>query len=350
MVGYIALLGGPLQAKTLIVSKLKVPTGFKIELYADNLPNARTMVAGDNGTVFVGTRRAGSVYAIHKNKNYLIASDLEMPNGIVFKNGSLYVAEISRILRFDRIEENLSNPPKPVVIRDDLPIETHHGWRYLAFGPDGRLYIAIGAPCNICLEEEYAQIRSMNADGSDERVEAKGIRNSVGFTWHPQTKKLWFSDNGRDWMGDNLPPDEINRVDQRGQHFGFPYCHGGIVADPKFKEFPCKSFSPPIKQLGAHVAPLGIAFYTGRQFPKKYQNQLFVAEHGSWNRSEKTGYRVAIAKVKGEQVVAYESFVSGWLEDGFVWGRPAYVLVLADGSVLISDDKSGAIYRVSYKK
>ena len=295
-----------LQAKSLIVSKLKVPAGFKVELFADNLPNARTMVAGDKGTVFIGTRSAGNVYAIHKNKKYLIASGLEMPNGISFKNGSLYVAEVSRILRFDHIEKNLANPSKPIVIRDDLPIEIHHGWRYMAFGPDGRLYIAIGAPCNICLEEDviknFAQIRSMNADGTDERVEAKGIRNSVGFTWHPQTKKLWFSDNGRDWMGDDIPPDEINRVDQRGQHFGFPYCHGGTVADPKFNRYPCKSFIPPVKQLGAHVAPLGIAFYTGRQFQEKYRNQLFVVEHGSWNRSKKTGYRVAIATLKGSRL------------------------------------------------
>lgn len=349
------VLANPVQAKPANISKLKVPQGFKVELFADKLPNARTMVAGDKGVIFIGSRQAGNVYAIsknkkHKNKKYLIAKNLDMPNGIAFKNGSLYVAEISRILRFDRIEENLDNPPKPIVIRDDLPIEKHHGWRYLAFGPDGRLYIAIGAPCNICLKKDYAQIRSMKADGTDERVEAKGIRNSVGFTWHPQTKKLWFSDNGRDWMGDNLPPDEINRVDQRGQHFGFPYCHGGTVPDPKFTHYPCQSFSPPAKQLGAHVAPLGIAFYSGKMFPNQYRNQLLVVEHGSWNRSEKTGYRVAIAKLKGEQVVAYETFISGWLEDDFVWGRPAYVLVLKDGSLLISDDKAGAIYRVSYKQ
>jgi len=342
------------NAKTSHISKLKVPPGFKVELFADNLPNARTLVAGDKGTIFIGSRQAGNVYAIRNNKQYLLAKNLDMPNGIAFKNGSLYVAEISRILRFDHIEERLANPPKPIVIRDDLPKETHHGWRYIAFGPDGRLYIAIGAPCNVCLDksvpQKYAQIRSMKADGTDERLEANGIRNSVGFTWHPLTKNLWFSDNGRDWLGDDLPPDEINRVDKRGQHFGFPYCHGGIIPDPKFTQYPCASFSPPAKQLGAHVAPLGIAFYEGDQFPAMYRNQLFVAEHGSWNRSKKTGYRVAIAKIIGEQVVAYDTFVSGWLKDDKAWGRPAYVLNLRDGSILISDDKVGAIYKVSYEK
>jgi len=336
------------QATEKLVSRLEVPKGFKIELFADGLPNARTLVSGDKGTIFVGSRNAGKVYAINNKKKYLIASGLEMPNGIAFHKGSLYVAEVSRILRYDDIENRLNKPPRPVVIRNDLPTESHHGWRYIAFGPDDRLYISIGAPCNICLEEDYAQIRSMKTDGTDERLEAKGIRNSVGFTWHPQTKKLWLTDNGRDWMGDDLPPDEINRVDKRGQHFGFPYCHGGTVPDPEFKRYTCQQFSPPAKALGAHVAPLGITFYTGNQFPVEYHNQIFVAEHGSWNRSKKTGYRVAIAYLKGEQVVAYRTFVSGWLDDGFVWGRPAYVLVLKDGSLLISDDKAGAIYRVSY--
>lgn len=342
-------LANPLLAKTNTVSKLKVPAGFKIELFAENLPNARTMAAGDKGTIFVGTRREGKVYAIQNNKKFLIAKGLEMPNGIAFHKGSLYVAEVSRILRFDRIEDNLSNPPKPVVIRSDLPTETHHGWRYIAFGPDGRLYIAIGAPCNVCLKENFGQIRSMNADGTDERVEAKGIRNSVGFSWHPKTKKLWLTDNGRDWMGDDMPPGEINRVDKRGEHFGFPYCHGGTVPDPKFRQYSCQQFSPPAKALGAHVAPLGITFYTGKQFPKEYQNQVFVVEHGSWNRSKRSGYRVMMATLSGDKVTNYQPFVSGWLDDEYVWGRPAYILVLADGSMLISDDKAGAIYRVAHR-
>ena len=329
---------------------LKAPSGFKINVYATGLPNARTMVLGDKGTLFVGTRKAGNVYAIQNNKKYTIARNLNMPNGVAFHKGSLFVAEVNRILRFDQIESSLDKPPKPVVIRDDLPTKTHHGWRFIAFGPDNRLYISIGAPCNICLQKDFAQIRSMKADGTDEKIVASGIRNSVGFTWHPDTKKLWFSDNGRDWLGDDLPPDEINRVDQAGQHFGFPYCHGGFVQDPEFTKFNCQSFSSPAKQLGAHVAPLGIAFYTGKMFPPEYQNQLFVAEHGSWNRSKKTGYRIAIARLKGEKVIAYETFVSGWLDNQKVKGRPAYVLPMPDGSLLISDDSAGIIYRVTYPR
>lgn len=328
---------------------LKVPAGFKIEIFANNVPNARTMVIGTQGTIFIGTRSAGNVYAIREGKQYQIASNLNMPNGLAFHKNALYIAAVDQIIRLDNIEQNLAKPSRATVIRNDLPSASHHGWRYIAFGPDERLYISIGAPCNVCLKKNFAEIRSMKADGSDERVEAKGIRNSVGFTWHPQSKKLWLSDNGRDMLGDDIPPDELNRVDKRGQHFGFPYCHGGTVPDPDYNDFPCASFSPPAKQLGAHVAPLGIAFYTGKQFPKEYQNQLFVAEHGSWNRTKKSGYRVALAKLQGSKVIGYETFVSGWLQGQSAWGRPAYILVMPDGSILISDDRAGAIYRVSYQ-
>lgn len=342
------LMSPPLLAASDPIGALKVPAGFKIDLFAHNLPNARTMVEGKNGTIFIGTRSAGRVYAIHKDKAYTIAKGLNMPNGIAFHKGSLYVAEVSRILRYDNIENTLSKPPKPVVIRNNLPKETHHGWRYIAFGPDNRLYISIGVPCNICLEENFAQIRSMKADGSDERVEARGIRNSVGFTWHPQTKQLWLTDNGRDWMGDDLPPDEINRVTKRGQHFGFPYCHGGKYPDDEFTQQSCDKFSHPALALGAHVAPLGITFYTGTQFPKEYRNQIFVAEHGSWNRTKKSGYRVMMATLKGNNIIKYQDFITGWLDNESVRGRPAYTLVLSDGSMLVSDDKVGTIYRVSY--
>lgn len=327
---------------------LKVPSGFKIELFAGGLNNARTMVLGKQGTLFVGTRSAGKVYAIKGEKIYTIASDLNMPNGLAFHKGALYIAAVDRILRFDNIEQNLAKPPQAIIIRNDLPSASHHGWRYIAFGPDERLYISIGAPCNVCLKDGFAEIRSMKADGSDERVVAKGIRNSVGFTWHPQTKKLWFSDNGRDMLGDDIPADEINHVEKTGQDFGFPYCHGGNVTDPGYNEYPCTDFSPPAIQLGAHVAPLGISFYTGQSFPKEYNNRLFIAEHGSWNRSQKSGYRVAVAKLKGNKVISYKTFVSGWLQGQSAWGRPAYTLIMPDGSMLISDDRAGAIYRVSY--
>ena len=327
--------------------QFSVPPGFKVELYADNLPNARTMVLGDQGTLFIGTRSEGKVYAIKNHKRTIIANNLKMPNGLAFYKGSLYVAAVDHILRFDNIETQLNKPKTPIIIRDDLPTESHHGWRYIAIGDDKRLYITIGAPCNICKEANYAQIRSMKLDGSDERIEAKGIRNSVGFTWHPQTKKLWFSDNGRDWLGDDKPPDEINRIDQRGQHFGFPYCHGGTIQDAEFNDKPCKIFSPPIISLNAHVAPLGIAFNTGTMFPKEYQNQLFVAEHGSWNRSKKSGYRIMVAHFIGKKV-EYKPFVTGWLQGESYVGRPAYILFLPDGSMLISDDNQGKIYRVSF--
>ncbi|WP_299878608.1 sorbosone dehydrogenase family protein [uncultured Cocleimonas sp.] len=331
---------------------LKVPAGFKIELFESDVPNARTMVLGTNGTLFVGTRNEGVVYAIKNNKRYIIAEDLNMPNGLAFRDKALYIGAVDKLFRMDDIEARLDNPPIPTLIRDDLPSETHHGWRYMDFGPDGRLYMAIGAPCNVCLKKDYAVIRSMNADGTDERVEARGIRNTVGFTWHPVSKKLWLSDNGRDMMGDDIPPDEINRVDEFQEHFGFPYCHGGTIADPEFNDLSCRAFTPPIQALGAHVAPLGIAFYTGKQFPKAYKNRLFVAEHGSWNRSKKSGYKVMMATITGsdedEIITKYEPFVTGWLQGQKAWGRPAYVLVLKDGSLLISDDRGGAIYRVSY--
>ncbi len=329
---------------------LKVPVGFKIELFASGLHNARTMVLGKQGTIFVSTRGAGKVYAIKDGKVYTIAQNLNMPNGIAFHKNALYIAAVDRILRLDNIEHNLANPPQAAVIRSNLPKAIHHGWRYIAFGPDGRLYISIGAPCNVCLKEGFAEIRSMKADGSDEKVVATGIRNSVGFTWHPQNKKLWLSDNGRDMLGDDIPADEINRVDKVDQNFGFPYCHGGNVPDPDYNDFSCKDFSPPAVQLGAHVAPLGIAFYTGANFPTKYKNQLFVAEHGSWNRSKKSGYKISMVKLQGSKVIGYETFVSGWLQGQSAWGRPAYILVMPDDSMLISDDKAGAIYRVTFQK
>lgn len=346
-----------IKAAMVPLENIKLPPGFKIEVFADGLPNARTLALGDEGTVFVGTRKS-SVYAIRDNdgdgevdEKHQIASGLNMPNGIAFYQGALFVAEVERILRFDAIENQLKNPPKPVVIHDDLPIETHHGWRSIAFGPDERLYIAIGAPCNICLEEGYAQIRSMKPDGSDEKRVAQGIRNSVGFNWHPETGELWFTDNGRDWLGDDSPPGELNRVEKPGQHFGFPYCHGGTVPDPEFGQLKsCQEFTPPAQPLGPHVAPLGMLFYSGQQFPEKYRNQIFIAEHGSWNRSQKIGYRITLVTLKDNQAISYEPFAEGWLQGETAWGRPAYLLELPDGSLLLSDDQAGVVYRISYSE
>jgi glucose/arabinose dehydrogenase len=238
-----------------------------------------------------------------------------------------------------------------VVVADRLPKETHHGWKFIAFGPDGWLYVPVGAPCNVCEPdpERYAAILRMRPDGSQLQTYARGVRNSVGFDWHPDTHELWFTDNGRDMLGDDVPPDELNRAPRPGLHFGYPYCHGGTVADPEYgKKHACSDFTPPAQALGAHVAALGMRFYTGTQFPPEYRGQIFIAEHGSWNRSEPSGYRVMLVKLDGNRAVSYTPFVSGWLQGRQAWGRPSDVLVLPDGSLLISDDYAGAIYRVRY--
>src|SRR4051812_28595712 len=284
--GLASCTGSSRAADTPDLQKIKLPPGFTISVYAPNVPNARQMALGSNGTVFAGSRTAGNVYAISNGKVVTIAHGLNMPSGIAFKDGALYVAEVSRILRYDNIESNLTNPRNPVVITDKLPHETHHGWKFIAFGPDGKLYVPVGAPCNICMpDERHALIARMNADGSNMEVIARGVRNTVGFDWDPTTKELWFTDNGRDGMGDNIPPDELNHVTQQNMHFGFPYCHGGTIQDPDYGTEQCSKFVPPAIALGPHVAAIGMAFYTGQMFPSKYHNEIFIAEHGSWNRS-----------------------------------------------------------------
>jgi glucose/arabinose dehydrogenase len=273
-----------------------------------------------------------------------------MPNGVAFRNGSLYVAEIDRVQRFDEIEKRLKDPPTPVVINDKYPSDEAHGWKFIRFGPDGKLYVPVGAPCNVCLknDERYASITRINRDGGDFEIYAKGIRNTVGFDWHPKTGELWFTDNGRDWLGDDLPPDELNRVSAKGQHFGFPHCHGKDISDPKYSTRDCAEFIPPVLELGPHVAALGMRFYTGKMFPEKYRGGIFIAQHGSWNRSDPIGYRVMFVKLEGNRSVAYEVFAEGWLRGGKAWGRPVDVLVMPDGALLVSDDRAGAIYRISF--
>jgi len=346
------------------LERLKLPPGFKIEVYADSIDGARSMAMGDNGTLFVGTRNDKTVYAIQDlDKDYradhtiILDSTLEVPNGIAFRNGALYVAEVGRLLRYDNIESRLENLPTPKVVYDDYPKEFHHGWKYIAFGPDDKLYVPVGAPCNICdstvVDERYASITRMDPDGSNREVYAKGVRNSVGFTWHPETKELWFTDNGRDMMGDDTPPCELNRVSEAGEHFGFPYCHGGTVKDPEFgDQHPCADFVAPVQPLGAHVAPLGVKFPTGDMFPATYKNYAFIAEHGSWNRTKKVGYRISMVALEGNKSVGYETFIDGWLDDESQeqFGRPVDILFLEDGSMLISDDFGDAIYRVTYEK
>ena len=337
---------------------IQLPPGFHIETYVDNVPNARSMVLGDKGTLFVGTMREGKVYAVRTvpgggaPRVTTIASGLNTPNGVAFRDGDLYVAEINRILRYDDIESRLDSPPEPVQIAK-LPGERHHGWRYIAFGPDGKLYVPIGAPCNICDRDAdgYATIVRMNPDGSGRETIARGVRNSVGLTWHPRTGELWFTDNGRDLLGDDVPPCELNRLEKPGSHFGFPFCHAGEIEDPEFgKPGICRQFVPPARKLGPHVAPLGLEFYMGTQFPEQYRGQLFIAEHGSWNRSEPIGYRIMVVRLDGNRAVSYEPFATGWLKpDGAVTGRPVDLLVLADGSMLVSDDQAGKIYRITYR-
>lgn len=343
-----------------VLKQLQTPVGFTISIYADNLPNARSLALADQGVVFIGSRQQGDVYAVQDSngdgiidKRYLIASKLYMPNGVAYKDGALFVAETNRILRYDNIIENLANPPEPKVIYDQFPSDQRHGWKYLRFGPDDKLYTAVGAPCNICEPEKeiYGTLVRLNPDGTDLEILARGIRNTVGFDWQPDTQALFLTENGRDYLGDDVPPDELNQWTSVGQHFGYPYCHGGDIPDPELAGTKdCKDFVAPAWKFKAHMAPLGIRFYQGKQFPKRFKNQLFVAQHGSWNRSEPHGYRVALVKFNNGKPVAEQAFISGWLtREGKVLGRPVDILELHDGSLLISDDNLGVIYKVEYK-
>jgi glucose/arabinose dehydrogenase len=341
------------------LSAIRLPKGFRIELYADKVKNARSMVMGDKGTLFVGTRSEGNLYAISDlNGDFradtvrLLAKGMHMPNGVAFRNGALYVAEVGKIWRYDSIESRLDQLPAPVLLNDSLPNDDWHGWKYIAFGPDDKLYIPVGAPCNVCEKEDprYASMMRMNPDGSGLEIYAKGIRNSVGFSWHPDTKELWFTENGRDLMGDDVPNDELNRAPQAGMHFGFPYCHAGQFPDPRYGEgHTCDEYTAPVQRLAPHTAALGMKFYTGAMFPAEYQQKILIAEHGSWNRSTPIGYRIMVVTLKGNEAVSYEPFAEGWLHDGKAWGRPVDILQLADGSLLVSDDFANAIYRISYR-
>lgn len=343
------------------LDKIRLPEGFVISVYADDVENARAMVLSPSGTLFVGSRDKGKVYALKDSdedgvadEQYEIAKNLNMPVGVAFKDGDLYVSEVSKIMRFKNIESQLGNPPKPETFFDGYPSDKHHGWKFIAFAPDGKLYVPVGAPCNICLSEKniYATITTLDPDGKNMEIFAEGIRNTVGFDWHPDTKELWFTENGRDMMGDDVPADELNRAPKKGMHFGYPFCHEGEVKDPEFgDQKPCNDFTPPVQKLGAHVAALGMRFYTGNQFPQKYHKQIFIAEHGSWNRSKKSGYRIMLVTLKGNEAVSYEPFAEGWLDEDSqkAWGRPVDVLNMPDGSLLVSDDEAGVVYRISYE-
>ncbi|HET9793575.1 MAG TPA: PQQ-dependent sugar dehydrogenase [Thermoanaerobaculia bacterium] len=345
-------------ARRLPLDRIRLPPGFHIDVYADPVPRARSMALAPSGTVFVGTSD-GNVYALRNRTGapkaeqiVTVARDLHAPNGVAVRDGALYVAEISRIWRFDDIEKTLEAPRRPSLVTKALPPEEGHGLKVIRFGPDGQLYFGIGVPCNVCEKPDpYGTIMRMHPDGSGLEVFARGIRNSVGFDWDPASKELWFTDNGRDWLGDDAPPDELNRAPRAGMNFGFPYCHGGSIPDPDLGgKHPCSQFTPPEQKLGAHVASLGMRFYAGAMFPPEYRGRIFIAEHGSWNRSRKAGYRVTTVTVKNGRAAAYAPFAEGWLEGEHAWGRPVDVLVMPDGSLLVSDDQAGAIYRISYSK
>ncbi|MEN8787869.1 MAG: sorbosone dehydrogenase family protein [Flavobacteriaceae bacterium] len=358
------VLAEEVKDSVLPLERLNLPEGFEISIFASGVDEARSMAMGDDGTLFVGTRTANKLYAIQDingdfkaDKTIVLDTTLKTPNGIAFREGALYVAEVNRLLRYPDIEQQLSSPPEPEVIYDDYPDEFHHGWKYIAFGPDDKLYVPVGAPCNICdstsVDERYTTITRMDPDGSNREIIARGVRNTVGFTWHPDTKELWFTDNGRDLMGDDIPPCELNRLSETGQHFGYPFCHGGTIKDPEFgDQFPCSDFVAPAQNLDPHVAPLGVKFNTGNMFPQEYSGHIFIAEHGSWNRSSKVGYRITLVKLDGNEAVSYEPFIDGWLDEEAqeAFGRPVDLLFLDDGSLLISDDVGDAIYRVTYNE
>ena len=353
-------------------SQWAVPPGFHVDVFAESVENAREMALGPRGTLFVGSMRAGKVYAVidrngdHKaDRVVVIAGGLDQPNGVAMRKGALYVATRSSLLRFDDIERRLDSPPAPVTVRDNLPNpNAGHTWKFIAFGPDDMLYLSVGAPCNVCLSAPMVStILRMKPDGSKLEVFAEGVRNTVGFAWHPVTHELWFTDNGRDMMGDDVPSDELNVAWKQGLHFGFPYCHQGDVPDPEFgAQRACSTTEPPVLKLGAHVASLGFTFYTGSMFPASYRNAVIVAEHGSWNRSVPSGYRVMVARTDGRRVTSYEPFVDGFMPGGptnapggraaarAALGRPVHVLQLPDGSLLISDDTGNRILRVTYKR
>lgn len=345
-------------ASEIPINKVKLPKGFAVEIWATGMPGARAMARGEKGKIYLGTRGIGRVYEVTdegtRRTTRVVVDKLVQPAGVAMQGGTLYVMAINKVLRFDGIEGNPGVAPVDLTDKFDLPPEQHHNWKYIAFGPDGKLYVPFGAPCNICEPpKEYAQIRRYNADGSGKEVIATGVRNTQGFTWHPKTGELWFTDHGRDWMGDKGPEDELNRMTKAGLNFGYPYCHAKGVLDADFKKADgCKGVTLPVTTMGPHAATMGVIFYTGSMFPKEYQNTMFVARKGSWNRTVKLGFDVVnVRPSKDGKKASVKPFMTGFLEDAKAakfWGRPAYLLQMPDGSVLVSDEQLGAIYRISY--
>jgi glucose/arabinose dehydrogenase len=348
-------------ASEIPIDKVKLPKGFTAEIWATGMPGARAMARGPNGKIYIGTRIIGRVYEVTddggRRTSRVVVDKLTQPAGVAMRGDSLYVFAIDKVLRYDGIEKNPNVQPVDMTAAFKLPPEQHHNWKYVAVGPDGKLYVPFGAPCNICEPptKEYAQIRRYNADGSGMEVIATGVRNTQGFTWHPKTGQLWFTDHGRDWMGDNGPEDELNLLSKEGQNFGFPYCHAKGVLDVDLKKADgCKGVTLPVSTMGPHAAAMGVIFYTGSMFPKEYQNTMFIARKGSWNRTVKLGFDVVNVRATPDgKKASVKPFMTGFLEDAKAakfWGRPAYLLQMPDGALLVSDEQLGAIYRISYRK
>lgn len=347
----------PTAADKLPIDRLTAPEGFKVEVFMASVPNAREMAVGERGTVFVGSRLIDKVHAIvtrdGRRELKVIASGLHRPNGVALHRGTLYIAEVSRISKIEEAEDHVDNPPAPTPVYEDLPKDEAHGWKFISIGPDGKLYVPVGQPCNNCLPPPtHGQIRRLNLDGTGVEIVARGVRNTVGFDWHPVTRQLYFTDNGRDWLSEDFPEDKLNRITQVGQHFGAPYCYQGNIPDAEFGwGHSCSEFTPPAALMGAHTATLGMRFYTGSMFPAEYKNAIFVARHGSWNRTRKLGGDIVAVKLNVDGTVkSVEPFITGFIQDNQYVGRPVDVAMLKDGSMLISDDFNGAVYRVSYKR
>ncbi len=339
------------------LSKIQLPEGFEISIYARDVNNARSLALSENNVLYAGSRRGGKVHAItDTNADFVadqvsvVAEGLNIPNGVALKNGDLYVAEVSRILKFSDIDNNFDKKPDYTVVTDKYPTEGHHGWKFIRFGPDGKLYVPVGAPCNTCEpDEEHAVITRINDDGSEKEVFAKGIRNTVGFDWEPNSQHLWFTDNGRDMLGDDTPPEELNRVTKAGEHFGFPYRYGNSVVDSDYKtDKKTEDFTKPQLEFPAHSAGLGMRFYSGDSFPSEYKNDIFIAYHGSWNRSKPQGYYIMGVDMENGEIKNQELFASGWLIEEKYWGRPVDLEIMADGSMLVSDDHANVVYRIQY--
>ena len=353
-----ALLGPDGAAGDERLATIRLLAGFEIEPFAE-VPNARQMAWGARGTLFAGTRRDGRVFAVSDEDGdgrgervRVIASGLRMPAGVAFRDGALYVSAVSMLLRFDDIETRLDDPPAPVIVTDRLPSEGHHGWKVLEFGPDGLLYLPVGAPCDLCRITGYhGTILRMRPDGSGIEIYARGIRNSVGLAFHPATGELWFTDNGVDRLGADVPPDELNRVRAPGLHYGFPFCHAGTLPDPRYaRDGRCAETEPPVQALGAHVAPLGFAIHSGNGLPESFRGAVFIAEHGPGNGRTVIGYRVSVVRLAEDHktALAYAAFAQGWYGSGRAWGQPADILEAPDGSLMVSDDRAGKIYRIRY--